>query len=94
MKIPKGYTPFDPLDYIKTEEDIGYFLQAAFEENDPHHIARALAVVAKVRSMSKVAKKAGISRTALYKALNGDANLEFSTILKIVGALGMKLQIV
>jgi probable addiction module antidote protein len=42
--------------------------------------------------MTKIARDAGLTRASLYKALGGDAKAEFGTILKVLGALGMKLQ--
>jgi probable addiction module antidote protein len=41
--------------------------------------------------MTQVARDAGVSRESLYKALSGDRSPDFNTILKVVGALGMKL---
>ncbi len=82
------------LDYLKTEEDISGFLEAAFETagDDPEYIAKVLGTIAKARGMSKIAKKTGLSREGLYKALSGDGNPEFATILKVMNALGLKLQ--
>jgi len=34
-------TPFDPADYLDTEEDIVAYLDASMEGGDPKHIARA-----------------------------------------------------
>jgi len=39
----------------------------------------------------QVAKDAGLARESLYKALSGEGNPEFSTILKVIKALGLKL---
>jgi len=41
--------------------------------------------------MSQVARDAGLSRESLYKALSGDRSPGFDTILKVIGALGLKL---
>jgi probable addiction module antidote protein len=41
--------------------------------------------------MTHIAKRAGLGRESLYKALSLDGNPELSTILKIVSALGLKL---
>ena len=48
------------------------------------HIARA-------KGMSQVARDTGISREGLYKALSGEGNPEFATVLKVMKALGLKL---
>ncbi len=93
MKLPKGYTVFDAADYLKTEEEIGYFLEAALDGNDPEHIAHALGIAARARGMSKIARKAGLSRATLYNALSKTGNPEFGTILKVIKALGLKLKL-
>lgn len=41
--------------------------------------------------MSQVARDAGLSRESLYKALSGERSPGFDTILKVLGALGLKL---
>jgi probable addiction module antidote protein len=41
--------------------------------------------------MTQVARDAGLSRESLYKALSGDRAPGFDTILKVMGALGLKL---
>jgi probable addiction module antidote protein len=41
--------------------------------------------------MSQVARDAGLSRESLYKALSGERSPAFETILKVMGALGIKL---
>ena len=43
------------------------------------------------KGMTQVARDAGLSRESLYKALSGERTPSFDTILKVVGALGMKL---
>lgn len=42
--------------------------------------------------MAQVARDAGLSRESLYKALSGDRSPSFDTILKVIGALGLKLK--
>jgi len=86
---------WDSAEYLKTEKDIAAYLNACFEEHgdDPAFIAHAFGVVAKARGMSAVAKKAGLTREGLYKSLSEAGNPEFSTILKVTNALGMRLQV-
>jgi hypothetical protein len=43
------------------------------------------------KGMTQVARDAGLSRESLYKALSGERTPGFDTILKVVGALGLKL---
>jgi probable addiction module antidote protein len=44
--------------------------------------------------MSQIAKQTGLGRESLYKALSPEGNPEFSTVLKVVQALGLKLHAV
>ena len=38
-----------------------------------------------------MARDTGLARESLYKALSADGNPEFSTIMKVIKALGLKL---
>lgn len=87
--------PYDSANYLTSEARITSYLNAAFAEagDDPTFIAQAFGVVARARGMSKIARKAGLSRAALYRALNDNGNPEFGTILKVANALGFSLRI-
>jgi probable addiction module antidote protein len=69
------------------------FLEAVFEEGDPATIAAAIGEVARARGMSQIAKDAGLSRENLYRALSGDGNPEFGTVMKVIKAMGFDLKI-
>ena len=85
--------PFDVAEHLRTPEEMAAYLEATLEESggDAAAIASALGDIARARGMSQVARDAGLSRESLYKALSGDRNPDFQTILKVVRALGMKL---
>ena len=85
---------WDPSEHLESEEDIAAYLQAAFEEGDAALIAAALGDIARAKGMSQIARETGLGRESLYKALSVEGNPEFSTILKVVAALGLKLQAV
>lgn len=85
--------PFDPANYLKTEEDILYYLEAAMEGNDPKHIARALGDVARSKGMTEIANKAGLGRQALYNALSENGNPTLETLTSVLTALGLELTV-
>lgn len=87
------FSQWDSAEYLKTEEDMAEYLNACIEEagDDPAFIAKALGTIARARGMTQVAKDAGVSRENLYRALSGNGNPEFGTILKVVKALGLRL---
>ena len=84
-------TPWDPVDHLKTEEDMVAYLEAALEEADPTLVAAALGDIARAKGMTQVARDAGLGRESLYKALSPAGNPEFATILKVIAALGLQL---
>jgi len=83
--------PFDPARYLGDAEAQAELLADAFESGDAGYIANALGVVARARGMSQVARDAGVTREALYKALSDDGDPRLSTLLGVVKALGIKL---
>lgn len=83
--------PWDSAEHLKTEEDMVFYLEACLEEGDPALIAHALGVIAKARGMSQLARETGLSRESLYKALSGEGNPEFATVMKVLKALGFRL---
>ena len=84
---------WDAANHLKTEADMEAYLEAALEENDPALIAAALGDIARAKGMTEVAKKAGLGRESLYKSLSAQGNPELSTVLKVIHALGLKLQV-
>jgi probable addiction module antidote protein len=83
-------TRYDSASLLKTPQDIAAYLEAAMEDGDPRVIAAALGNIARARGMTELAREAGLGRESLYKALSPDGNPEFSTILKVVRALGLR----
>jgi probable addiction module antidote protein len=82
---------WDPAEHLETEEDMAIYLEAALEEGDSALIAAALGDIARARGMTQLARETGLGRESLYKALSPNGNPEFSTILKVVQALGLRL---
>jgi len=85
--------PYDTAEYLKTEKDVATYLQVIFEDGDTALITHALGVVARSKGMAKIAKKTGLGRESLYKALSKNGNPRLDTLLKVVHALGLKLKV-
>ncbi|VFR26172.1 FIG045511: hypothetical antitoxin (to FIG022160: hypothetical toxin) [plant metagenome] len=85
---------WNSAEHLKTEKDRLQYLQACMDEagDDAAFIAKALGIIARSRGMTQLAKDTGLGRESLYKALSGDGNPSFATILKVTHALGMRLQ--
>ena len=86
-------TRYDVAEHLRTPKEMAAYLQACLEEadGDAAFIAKAIGDMARAKGMSQVARDAGLSRESLYKALSGERSPDFDTILKVIGALGLKL---
>jgi probable addiction module antidote protein len=49
--------------------------------------------VARAKGIAQLAKDAGLGRESLYKALSPGAKPRYDTVLKLLNALGVKLQV-
>jgi probable addiction module antidote protein len=92
MTAPK-LKKWDSAEHLITEEDMALYLEACLQEagDDAAFIAKALGTIARAKGMSQLARDTGLGRESLYKALSGEGNPSFATILKVTAALGIKL---
>jgi probable addiction module antidote protein len=84
---------YDVAEHLRTPEEMALYLDACIEESggDAAFIAKALGDIARAQGMTKVAEGAGLSRESLYKSLSGERVPDFSTVLKVMKSLGLKL---
>lgn len=92
-KPRETFSRYDTADYLKDEESILAYLEAAMEQasDDPALVAVALGNIARARNMSQLARDTGLTREGLYKALSGEGNPSFATVLKVAQAMGLQL---
>jgi probable addiction module antidote protein len=86
-------TRFDSAEYLDSDEAINAYLEEALETDDPAFITQALGTVARAHGMSQIAKETGLSRESLYKALSAEGNPEFSTVIRVMQALGLRFSV-
>jgi probable addiction module antidote protein len=86
--------PWDASDHLKTKEDIVAYLEAALEDGDPSLIAAALGDIARSKGMTQIARETGLGRESLYKGLSIEGNPEFTTVIKVLQAIGLRFQVV
>ena len=95
MTKSEKYKRFDVADYLHDLNDVAGYLELALEESaeDPSAVPRALGVIARSQNMSELARRVGMSRDGLYKALSKEGNPTWSTILKVTNALGLRFEL-
>ncbi len=86
-------TKFDIADYLDNNEMIAEYLNSVLEEGDETEIITAIGHVAKAIGMTKIAEETGMSRPSLYKALSEGAKPQFSTVMKVLKAIGGQIHI-
>ena len=86
---------WDSAEHLKTDEDMAAYLEACLQEagDDAAFIAKALGNIARAKGMTQLSKDTGLGRESLYKALSGEGNPSFATILKVTHALGLKFHV-
>lgn len=81
-------TKFDIADYLDSNEMIIEYLNEVLENGNENDLIKAIGNIAKAIGMTKIAEKAGLSRPSLYKALSDGSKPQFSTIMKVLKAVG------
>ncbi|MGV3000841.1 addiction module antidote protein [Vibrio sp.] len=86
-------SPFNPFDYMETQEEINDFLRECLEDDDPTVFVSALGHLVKKHGMADVAEVTGLSRESLYKTFNGKTQPKWNTIYKVTHAIGLNLAV-
>ena len=87
----KDLPAFDPAHYLDGEAAIAAYLTDVLQANDAALLAEALGHIARERGMSAIARDAGLTREALYKALRPGAQPRFDTVMRVCAAFGVRL---
>lgn len=91
--MPNQTTPFNPFDYMDTQDEINDFLRECLEDEDPNVFVSALGHLVKSYGVKDIAEVTGLSRESLYKTFNGKTQPKWSTIFKVSNAVGLHLAV-
>ena len=93
--MAETFTRWDVADHLQSKEDVRLYLEACAEEDpgDGSLIRAALNDIARAQNMGRLARKIGMTREGLYKALLENGNPSFATVMRLTRALGMQLRI-
>jgi probable addiction module antidote protein len=95
MTIDEKYPNFDTANYVTDTDDAVVLLQTALEDSadDPGALPAALGIIARSGNMSELARRVGMSRDGLYRALSAEGNPTWSTVLRVTQALGLHIEV-
>ena len=88
------FTPFDAADYLERDSSQIHLLRDAFESGHAGYIANAIGAVARARGLSNLERATGRKRQTLNKSLSLKGNPTLATLVTVLGALGLRLEIV
>jgi probable addiction module antidote protein len=91
--MTEKFTRWDPAAHFQSDADMAMYLDACLDEDpgDGRVVRAALNDIARTQGMTQLARATGLTREGLYRALSPAGNPEFSTILKVIKALKIKL---
>ena len=84
---------WDPAEILRTPEDVVAYLDTYLEDGTAEEIREALKTIARSQGMTELARKTGLTREALYKALGENGNPTLDTLVKVCRALGLRLSL-
>ena len=82
---------FDASQFLDSDEAVAAYLNDILQAHDSALLAAALGDIARARGMADIARNAGLTREALYKALRPQAQPRFETVQRVCAALGVRL---
>ncbi len=72
---------------------IAEYLNVVLEDGNDAEIMTAIGHIAKAIGMTEIAERTGMSRNSLHKALSDGSKPQFSTIMKVLKAVGGQVRI-
>lgn len=86
--------PYNPLEDLKTPEEVAAYLEAAMEDEDEAVLLMALRnATDSIGGMTELSRRTGLSRETLYRTLSSKGNPKFSTLRAILKAFGLALSV-
>jgi probable addiction module antidote protein len=86
-------TPFNPITFLKSDDEISEYLTEAYRDEDPAVFIVALGHVARHRGIAKLAEETGLNRESLYKTFNGKVQPKWDTVHRLLKAMKVELAI-
>ena len=91
-KIPKNTTSFEDVlaKQLLNDEYVEVYLSDVLNNDDPKLFLLAVQRIIKARKIpiNQLAKETGVTRQALYNILSNKGNPEYTTLIKLMKAIG------
>ena len=92
--MPKNTQPHEEVlvEYLQDPRDAAAYLNAALEDSDEMFL-EALRDIANAARMAEVARRAGVTRQAMYRMLADSGNPTYGSLTRILRALGLRIAV-
>lgn len=75
--------PYNPFNYLQTEDEIKRFFEDAMNDENPQVFINALSHWVRHHGVSEVAESTGLNRESLYKTISGKTKPTWATVHKL-----------
>lgn len=76
------------------KDEMAVILNRALAAGDTYELMDAMGRMARAHRMKRIAQQTGLGEKSLYKSMRAGARPEIGTVLRVLGALGFRLQAV
>lgn len=83
--------PYNPFDFINTQDEIDAFMLECFRDDDPRVFIEALGHLIKKHGVSDVVELTGLTRENLYRSFSGKTQPTWDTVHKVIHALNVNV---
>ena len=78
----------------QSEDEMAVALNRALAEGDTYELMDTLGRMARAHRMRRIAQQTGLGEKSLYKSMRAGARPEVGTVIRVLGALGYRLQVI
>ena len=75
------------------EDEMAAALNRALSEGDTYEVMGTLGRMARAHRMRRIAQQTGLGEKSLYKSMKAGARPEVGTVIRVLRALGYRLQV-
>jgi probable addiction module antidote protein len=82
-----------PIEPQSSRRDMADRINRAFATSDITAICHAIGDATRLHNVSDIAREAELERTSIYRAFAGEKLPNFSTVLRVLDAMGFQLRV-
>ena len=83
-----------PDDQHPSVDEMAAALNRALADSDTYQLMDTLGRMARVHRIRRVARETGLGEKSLYKSMRAGARPEIGTVIRVLVALGFRLQVI